>query len=322
MKLSVIITCYNFEAVIVRCIDSVVKQLDDAYNADVEVIVVDDVSKDASVSVISDYIARFSDRNIRLVCREQNGGVCAAKNTGLSVAKGEYLWILDGDDYISDGSLAVVLKAMSDYPDEEIITFDARFHYLDELVVEKRDMPVSKSISGIDFFKKNYVVCPWRNIISASYLKKHNILFTDGVVPDDVEFGLKLFGYAERITYVPESIYEYIIQKTSITNKFNERKPYSLFAVVDSAIKLYEYKKDRCFLKFAADIANMIWTCDCPMMNKTQKSDYIKAVEANKAHLVFCLNNSGSLFAKAEALFLNFSVSLFLNMVVSYKRLF
>jgi hypothetical protein len=58
------------------------------------------------------------------------------------------------------------------------------------------------------------------------------------------------------------------------------------------------------------------------MMNKTQKSDYIKAVEANKAHLVFCLNNSGSLFAKAEALFLNFSVSLFLNMVVSYKRLF
>lgn len=169
MKLSVIITCYNFEAVIVRCIDSVVKQLDDANFADVEVIVVDDVSKDASVSVISDYIARFSDRNIRLVCREQNGGVCAAKNTGLSVAKGEYLWILDGDDYISDRSLAVVLKAISDYPDEEIITFDARFHYPDELVVEKRDMPVSKSISGIDFFKKNYVVCLWRNIISASY---------------------------------------------------------------------------------------------------------------------------------------------------------
>lgn len=321
MKLSVIITCYNFEGVIVRCIDSVVKQLDDANNADVEVIVVDDVSKDASVSVISDYIARFSDRNIRLVCHEQNGGVCAAKNTGLSVAKGEYLWILDGDDYISDGSLSVVLKAISDYPDEEIITFDARFHYPDELVVEKRDMLVSKSISGIDFFKKNYVVCPWRNIISASYLKKHDISFTNGVVPDDVEFGLKLFGYADRITYVPESIYEYIIQETSITNKFNERKPYSLFAVVDSAIKLYNYRKDRCFLKFAVDIANMIWTCDCPQMNKVQKRDYIKAVEANKDQIVFCLKSSGSLFAKAEAILLIISVASFLNLVIFYKRI-
>lgn len=106
--ISVIIPCFNLSAVIGKCIESVLAQ---TYK-NIEIIVVNDGSTDGSPQKIAAYAAK--DKRIAAINR-QNGGVGAAYNTGLSIAKGSYIHIIDGDNYLDEDFLAVMLDSMKQY---------------------------------------------------------------------------------------------------------------------------------------------------------------------------------------------------------------
>lgn len=93
MSLSVIIPNYNNEKFISKCLDSVLSQ---TYQPD-EIIIVDDCSKDNSVSIIRDYESKYP--HIKGIYLEQNGGVSHSRNTGILSATSEYITTLDGDDF-------------------------------------------------------------------------------------------------------------------------------------------------------------------------------------------------------------------------------
>lgn len=91
MKLSIIVPVYNVEKYIKECIDSLLKvPLDD-----MEIIVVNDGTKDKSIELLSCY----TDERIKIIHRV-NGGLSSARNTGLDEAKGEYILFIDSDDFI------------------------------------------------------------------------------------------------------------------------------------------------------------------------------------------------------------------------------
>ena len=106
VTLSVIIPVYNAENTIPETLDSVLGQS----LKEIEVICVDDGSKDGSVNVIREYVAR--DPRVSLIC-QQNRFAGTARNAGIAAAKGEYLFFLDADDYVLDYALeAVCAKAV------------------------------------------------------------------------------------------------------------------------------------------------------------------------------------------------------------------
>ena len=93
-RLSVIVPVYNVEAYLARCVDSILAQS----FADFELILVNDGTRDGSVSIMEDYAHR--DGRVRLVHKE-NGGLSSARNAGLAVANGEYVIFIDSDDWIA-----------------------------------------------------------------------------------------------------------------------------------------------------------------------------------------------------------------------------
>ncbi|MEI3420776.1 MAG: glycosyltransferase family A protein [Butyricimonas faecihominis] len=96
--ISVIIPAYNVEAFLARCLDSVLEQSFSNF----EVIVVDDGSRDRTAEIIRGY--QQKDSRVVGIFKE-NGGVTSARNAGVAKAKGDYLFFLDGDDYVPSTAL-------------------------------------------------------------------------------------------------------------------------------------------------------------------------------------------------------------------------
>ena len=107
-KISVIVPVYNVETYQARCVDSILNQ---SY-ANLEVILVDDGSKDASGSICDKYAEK--DNRIRVIHKE-NGGLSSARNAGLDVACGEYITFVDSDDWIEPLAYGWMMEAMVRY---------------------------------------------------------------------------------------------------------------------------------------------------------------------------------------------------------------
>ncbi len=105
---SVIIPIYNAERTIKRCVDSLIQQ--DC--SDVEIILVNDGSQDASGAICRAYAAEY---NCIFYIEKENGGVSAARNTGLDAASGEYVLFVDSDDYVADSLFAEVRRILADH---------------------------------------------------------------------------------------------------------------------------------------------------------------------------------------------------------------
>ena len=116
-KISIIIPIYNVEDYVGKCLESVTNQT----LKDIEVICVDDGTKDNSCAVVEAYMKE--DDRIKLVHKE-NGGLSSARNYGLQYATGEYTWWIDSDDYIEKNGCERLYDAIQEnHPD--LITFGA-----------------------------------------------------------------------------------------------------------------------------------------------------------------------------------------------------
>lgn len=111
-QITVVIPLYNKEQEIERALRSVIEQSLRPH----EIIVVDDGSTDSSAMIVERIIAEHPQNNIRLI-RQDNQGVSAARNRGISLATTDYVALLDGDDYWLSGYIAEVSRLMTYYPD-------------------------------------------------------------------------------------------------------------------------------------------------------------------------------------------------------------
>lgn len=121
MKLSVIIPVYRVEHTLTRCIDSVLRQS----FTDYELILVDDGSPDTCGQLCDDYAA--IDSRVRVI-HQANGGLSAARNAGIDIARGDYITFIDSDDYIGDNTLSILMTRLSAHPDYDILEYPVVWH--------------------------------------------------------------------------------------------------------------------------------------------------------------------------------------------------
>lgn len=224
MQISLILPVYNVEAYLGKCIESCLNQ--DLPTSEYEIIVVIDGSPDNSIEVARRYQEKNS--NIRIVERE-NGGLSAARNTGLKEAKGEYVWFIDSDDYITENCLGDIVSQMTnlnldslwiDWQDVDeygnvIPQFAPHYYAKNTSVMTGNDMMAS--------VLSNYLFA-WSFIFRRLYLIDNNLSFTEGMFYEDTDFAFKSLPIINRIKQYGSVCYCYLQRKNSIVHSISKKK--------------------------------------------------------------------------------------------------
>ena len=152
MKYSIIIPVYNVKAYLHRCIDSVICQ----NNPDYEVILVDDGSADGSGQICDEYAGKF---DYIKVLHQTNQGLAATRNSGLSIASGDWILFVDSDDYFSEDFLTVVERIVNKQPADFYKFNYMKIVYINTFINKKHKQQI-KILSFINNF--HYQVL-WQN---------------------------------------------------------------------------------------------------------------------------------------------------------------
>lgn len=237
-KVSIIMPIYNVEEYLCRSIDSLLRQT----LHEIEIILVNDGSTDGSQGIIERYHEQYPDK-IKYVSIK-NSGAAHARNIGLEMAEGEYVGFVDSDDYV-DKTMFEKLYNLAKNDQADITT--CGYFRIDYKDIQKRDITIKKcfgkSIYQAPDLLINNVPYIWNKLFKKSLIEDNDIHFEENLrIFEDLVFTFKLFLHANRISRVPEPLYNYIFSRdNSLTFSFTEKR-FDLFPAFDSLIGYYKEK--------------------------------------------------------------------------------
>ena len=223
MKFSIVVPVYNVEAYLDNCLASL--QAQDF--ADFEVICVNDGSTDRSRDILSKWESRFPQ--MKVIDRE-NGGLSAARNTGLEAATGDYVLFVDSDDWVESTMLKRVTEEVDD---TDILCFACRRsdnNTYDTLFPEQSD--------GWNYYNRHALehhevpfVCVWQRCYRREFLEENNLRFREGILHEDNEFTPRACLKSKRVKVIPNVLYNYRIRSGSIMTTRGLRSKESLITI-------------------------------------------------------------------------------------------
>ncbi|MPM65691.1 Undecaprenyl-phosphate 4-deoxy-4-formamido-L-arabinose transferase [bioreactor metagenome] len=216
---SIIVPVYNSEKYINRCMDSLINQ---TYK-NIEIIAIDDGSKDNSLEILNQYATK--DKRIK-VFYQINQGPSVARNTGLDKSSGSYVMFVDIDDYI-DLDMARLLITDIDEKKSTLVLCDNSEVWLDKIdkrkILDDNNANVSKSkVIKLIASGRAGLVCG--KLFSKNIIEKYNIRFDKNVkMCEDQIFFLNISIHCKKFIYVPKSLYYYDRRnENSITVKYQK----------------------------------------------------------------------------------------------------
>lgn len=244
-RVSVVIPVYNVERFLNECVDSVLNQT----YSDFEIILVDDGSTDGSGKLCDDYLS--VDNRIKVIHRE-NGGLSAARNTGMDAATGDYIYFLDSDDYIEYVTFEhLVHTAKTD--DADIVFFDGYVFYTDceddgntygYTRKKHYQTDTGKTVLEELLINEEYRTAVPLTFYKAQYLQKSNICFYEGILHEDELFTFQTFNANGIVAHCHEELYARRIRPASImTASSNERRFTSMLAIYNELAEMYRTKR-------------------------------------------------------------------------------
>ena len=237
-KVSVIVPIYNVEKYLEKCINSLLSQTLE----DIQIILVNDGSKDNSGTIAKKYAERNKDKVIYV--EKENGGLSDARNYGLKYSTGDFVAFLDSDDYIEKNAYEEMYnKAIEENAD--YVECDFIWEYPNKAKIDQQYKYQNKK-EMLSFVR----VVAWNKLIKRSLIIEHNLEFPKGLRYEDVEFTYKLIPYINKFAYVDKPFIHYVQREGSIANVQNERTA-EIFTVLDEVIEFYkknniyeEYKEE------------------------------------------------------------------------------
>lgn len=248
---SIIIPVYNVERYLKECLESVVNQ---TYK-NIEIILVNDGSTDNSGLICDDYARQYKSIN---VIHTKNGGQGSARNIGLKLAKGFYLYLIDSDDYIS---LDLIENCYSFAEKEglDIVTFNTSLvvekgacvqHHYNRSITPKK-VYLNKDLFSYMVVNDEFCVPPWFYFYRLNFLKENNILFLEGYVYEDNLFTIKTLHANGRISFLKEKLVFHRFNNQSTTGKkITNYKVESLIQCQQSINEFYLLNRNKKDLKF------------------------------------------------------------------------
>ena len=227
MKLSIIIPIYNVEKYVNGTLSSIYDQ--GADEGQFEVIVVNDGTPDNSMAIVE----TFADVHSNLVIiNQENQGLSAARNTGMRVAKGDYIWVVDSDDSITENSIGQALEQIIRHPDVEMFCFDLN---------DRVSSSMFSVHDGYFFCRKLPTGIAQRFLFSKRFLQKYELEFTPGIYHEDQDFLIRCYTKAQRVLPLRRIWYNYNIRESgSITSTFKMKRFHDILWIIKNFRKLSE----------------------------------------------------------------------------------
>ena len=218
---SVIIPIYKVSNYLDACIQSVLSQT----YTNLEIIMVDDGSPDDCPSKCDQWAKQ--DSRIK-VLHKTNGGLSSARNAGLDIATGKYIYFLDGDDSIKPHLIETCVQHMDNDFDMIAFTFDS----VHSDRVEKQRGCVSYGIHSVDTPEDRFSFLleillykigweAWSRMFSRDLIEKYHLRFADNrvIFAEDLFFCLCYCAHSRKIMCIPDSLYLYAIREDSIMGR-------------------------------------------------------------------------------------------------------
>ena len=229
MKLSIIVPCYNVEQYVEKCIDSLENQ--DIPKDDYEILAYNDESKDNTLCVLENLAKKYP--NVK-VSSHKNKGLSGTRNRGVREAKGDFIWFIDSDDWISDNCLGKILSSITDETD--IVAFSGFIpegnrsvgaYIYGEKVIDKQTLFTYGFADGAPFYMHR-----------RDFLIKNNLFFKEGIKHEDTLFTPITLYKANFFIFYRESVYHFLKRAGSITTVKDVKRIYDLH---DNMVYLSEY---------------------------------------------------------------------------------
>ena len=233
-KLSIIIPAYNAERYIKQCLDSILQNSKESL-AKTEIIVINDGSTDNTLKILESY---NHHKNIK-IHTTKNQGVSAARNLGISLAKGEWVTFIDADDTVNS-NFSKVVSLVENSRSSFIIFSNYDIETTDKKILTTQTLQSSMYLSG-----------PWSKVYNRQFLVKHKILFEkDILMGEDMLFNLEVIQNSYAIESYKMGFYNYRQNNNSATRHFNQK-------IIESDKKFYK-KLEKILIKSHAPQEEMI----------------------------------------------------------------
>lgn len=224
VAVSVIVPAYNAEKTVEKALQSLIDQT----FKDIEIIIIDDGSKDKTRGIISSFAAK--DNRIKLILKDVNEGLSAARNSGIKIANGDYIGYLDSDDWCEKDMFEKLYNGANDA--DVVVSGFYHDSLADDgsLVVQTEDR-MTESASTSD--KKEIVkwaakldsmrifAFTWNKLYKREFLEKTGIIFEQQTLIEDYMYNCKIWESVGKLSVVEGAYYHYIkFSKEALTQKF------------------------------------------------------------------------------------------------------
>lgn len=289
--LSFIIPAYNVEKFLIDTLTSIIQEVRKVDFKEIEIVIVNDGSTDSTPLLAEEFIQEHNDLNIKLFSKE-NGGLSDARNYGIDRASGEYIWFFDADDLIGENSLETIVSTLK-REKLDLLSFSVREIYENGKIDETNivDKPVDKIVNGAEYisqYKREISACMF--VFKRSLVIYNNLRFIKGVLSEDYDFTLRLYGFCSRISFLNIVAYQYIIRQGSLSRR-NDEKYYtfhhnSMLQIIPEVSNFFESFSDKVYANYAKKEINKMKMIAVNMLfkssvNKVQKLSFYNKFNQN-----------------------------------------
>lgn len=209
-KISIIIPVYNAEQYLHRCFDSI---LENKYR-NLEIIPVNDGSKDNSQDIIDEYKEKYPDMFFPII--QENQGIGMARNNALEKATGEYIMFIDNDDYIDKDYIAKHVEQLKNNSCDMVLSGYKR-------VNDNKEILFKVSLDERYPWTRYVSIAPWARLYKTKFLKDNDIKFLKTPIGEDVYFNLQANTLANDVKIIDYMGYNWYFNGKSVTNTINNK---------------------------------------------------------------------------------------------------
>lgn len=267
MILSIVIPIYNVSSYLRGCLDSAYHQVEDNW----EIILVDDGSTDESRNICEEYKLKYPQT---IVVHKENGGLSDARNAGIKIAKGEYIYFLDSDDWLAPNAISSLLNSAIKNKCE-VVQGGFYYAYNDYLLYDNRKIDINQTPfvlnreeTMIELVKNEYVKnFAWGKLYKTSIVKKY--LFQKGKFFEDSYWQHLIVNEINNYGVIPTPLYYYRQRESSISGQFSIKSLDLLKGYEERLNFISNY-----YPQLTDLMAKQLWNISSSMLLASKKSDY------------------------------------------------
>lgn len=227
IDLSIIVPVFNVEGYLKRALDSILMQ---SSPINYEIVLIDDGSSDNSGAICDEYQNNFSNVCVRHI---ENNGVSEARNLGISLSRGNYLFFMDPDDFVSEDFFEKIFPNLNDKWDVLCFGYNEIKENKDTILSCRPHLYTHCGLLGknefrnefIELFKTDMMYNVWSRIYNKSFILKHDIKFPSKPIGEDTSFNFQVYRHLNTIQFIDSTLYNYIAGRSgSALTSFHPRR--------------------------------------------------------------------------------------------------